>query len=60
MLVYDSWWPHRVGRVVKRTKTRVVVRWSDGKKWRYDKPHQRFLRRLTKSYQSGEKELVRE
>jgi hypothetical protein len=44
--VYDSWWPHRIGRVLKVLKTRLHVQWSDGQVVTYDKPHQRFLRKV--------------
>lgn len=41
--VYDRWWPHRLGKVVKRTKTTTYVRWSDGEVWKYDRDHLQFL-----------------
>jgi hypothetical protein len=41
--VVDRWWPHRVGEVVRRLKTRLHVRWLDGEVWRYDAAHARFL-----------------
>lgn len=41
--VIDRWWPHRVGTVIKRLKTRLHVRWSDGEIWRYDAAHTQFL-----------------
>jgi hypothetical protein len=43
MYVYDRWWPYRLGRVTKRTKTRVTVEWLDGETWTYDKAHLQFL-----------------
>lgn len=42
--VCDSWWPWRVGIVVKQNKSSVYVEWLDGGKDRYDKPHSKFLR----------------
>lgn len=44
--VVDRWWPHRVGSVIKRLKTRLHVRWSDGEIWCYDRAHTQFLRPL--------------
>lgn len=41
--VVDRWWGHRVGSVVKRLKTRLHVRWSDGEIWCYDRAHTQFL-----------------
>jgi hypothetical protein len=41
--VVDRWWPHRVGTIVRRLKTRLHVQWSDGEVWRYDAAHARFL-----------------
>ena len=41
--VVDRWWPHRVGTIVRRLKTRLHVQWSDGEIWRYDTAHARFL-----------------
>jgi hypothetical protein len=35
-VVYDRWWPHRLGKIVKRTKTTAHVRWSDGEVWPRD------------------------
>jgi hypothetical protein len=46
MMVFDIWWPWRTGTIIKRTKTRLSVRWSDGEVWRYDRQHVRFLRKL--------------
>jgi hypothetical protein len=43
-VVYDSWWPWRVGSITKRNKSSVYVQWSDGKTWRYDRAHTQFLR----------------
>ncbi len=43
-VVYDSWWPLRLGSVVRCLKTRIRVQWSDGEVWSYDKAHQKFLR----------------
>ena len=43
--VIDRWWPHRVGTVVRRLKTRLHVRWSDGEVWIYDSAHTQFLER---------------
>ena len=45
-MIYDSWWPWRIGRIIKRTKTHTHVRWLDGEVWRYDKAHTQFLRRI--------------
>jgi hypothetical protein len=42
-LVHDIWWPWRVGRITRVLKTRLRVRWEDGKVWTYDKAHQQFL-----------------
>ena len=44
--VIDRWWPHRVGTVIRRLKTRLHVRWSDGEIWRYDAAHTQFLQPL--------------
>ena len=41
--VVDRWWPHRVGTIVRRLKTRLHVQWSDGEIWRYDIAHAKFL-----------------
>jgi len=41
--VVDRWWPYRVGTVVRRLKTRLHVRWSNGEIWSYDAAHARFL-----------------
>jgi hypothetical protein len=41
--VVDRWWPHRVGTIIRRLKTRLHVQWSDGEVWRYDAAHARFL-----------------
>lgn len=46
-VVYDRWWPWRLGVVAKRTKTIVRVRWSDGETWKYDRAHRQFLSRYT-------------
>ena len=44
MLVYDRWWPWKVGRVTKVTKSTTHVLWiSGGDKVIYDRPHQKFL-----------------
>ena len=43
--VIDRWWPHRVGVIVGRLKTRLHVRWSDGEVWSYDAAHTQFLER---------------
>jgi hypothetical protein len=42
--VIDRWWPHRVGVVVRRLKTRLHVRWLDGEIWSYDTAHTQFLK----------------
>jgi hypothetical protein len=42
-VVVDRWWPHRVGTIIRRLKTRLHVQWSDGEVWRYDAAHARFL-----------------
>jgi hypothetical protein len=42
-LVHDSWWPWRVGTVIKRGKATAAVQWSDGEVWRYDRDHLQFL-----------------
>jgi hypothetical protein len=43
--VVDRWWPWRMGRIVKRTKTTAHVRWSDDMTTeRYDRSHLQFLR----------------
>lgn len=42
-IVYDRWWPWRIGFVSKALKTRTHVTWSDGEVWNYDRPHARFL-----------------
>lgn len=42
-LVYDRWWPWRLGRLLKRTKASAVVQWLDGEVWRYDRAHLQFL-----------------
>lgn len=39
MTVFDIWWPWRIGRVIKATKTRAHVRWSCGEVWIYDRAH---------------------
>jgi hypothetical protein len=44
--VLDSWWPWRIGTVIRVGKTRVRVRGQDGVEWSYDKPHMQFLRVL--------------
>lgn len=44
--VFDRWWPYRYGVVIKRLKTRLHVRWSDGEVWNYDRPHMQFLEKL--------------
>ena len=41
--VFDRWWPHRVGTVIRRLKTKLDGRWSDGEIWRYDASHTQFL-----------------
>jgi len=43
MKVYDRWWPSRIGRIIRRTRSTVMVRWDDGKTTVYDKAHQQFL-----------------
>ncbi len=43
--VYDSWWPGQVGIVAAASLNFVLVRWSGGKTWRYDRPHMKFLRK---------------
>jgi hypothetical protein len=44
-IVYDSWWPWRLGKIVKVLKTRIHVMWIDnGRVDSYDKPHQQFLK----------------
>jgi hypothetical protein len=43
--VVDRWWPYRVGMIVRRLKTRLHVRWSNGEIWRYDAAHTQFLSR---------------
>lgn len=45
-MVYDVWWPWRLGRIMRRLKTCTYVRWSDGEIWRYDKAHLKYLRAL--------------
>jgi hypothetical protein len=50
MNVYDSWWPWRLGRVIKRSKGSTWVKWSDGKVDRYDRANLRFLRTATGDY----------
>jgi hypothetical protein len=45
MTVNDRWWPERCGVVTAVTPSRVVVRWSDGVEWRYDRQHCQFLER---------------
>lgn len=52
-IVFDRWWWWRLGVVVKRTKTRLRVMWSDGEVWNYDRPHQRFLKRLSPRMVAG-------
>lgn len=47
--VFDSWWPWRVGRVVRQMKTRVRVCWSNGEEWTYDQAHLQFLRCLRRA-----------
>jgi hypothetical protein len=42
--VVDRWWPRRMGRVIRRLKTRLHVRWSDGEVWIYDAAHTQFLK----------------
>ena len=50
MKVYDSWWPWRMGKIVKVLKTRVKIAgrpiWSEyaAKIETYDKAHLQFLR----------------
>lgn len=39
MKVIDTWWPERVGEVIKVTKTSVHIVWLDGDKWIYDREH---------------------
>jgi hypothetical protein len=41
--VIDHWWPERRGIVCAITPSRIVVRWSDGGEWRYDRAHCQFL-----------------
>jgi hypothetical protein len=44
--VYDSWWPYRLGKVVRVTKTTVHVKWADtGFKWVYDRAHMKWLKK---------------
>lgn len=44
--VHDTYWPLDLGRVVKRLKTRVYVRFAQKGLVRYDRAHARaFLRR---------------
>jgi hypothetical protein len=43
MKVIDRLWPERPGIVRAITSSRIIVRWSDGKEWRYDRPHCQFL-----------------
>jgi hypothetical protein len=43
MKVVDRLWPERLGIVHATTSSRIIVRWSDGKEWRYDRPHCQFL-----------------
>lgn len=45
-VVYDSWWPWRVGSIIKVLKTRLHIEWADGKIWIYDLAHMKFLRTL--------------
>ena len=42
--VYDTWWPWKLGRVTRVTKSTIHLMWSDGTKSIYDKAHQQFLR----------------
>lgn len=44
--VYDTWWPDRIGKIVKMTPGRrwTKVQWSDGEAWNYDRSHTQFLR----------------
>jgi hypothetical protein len=45
-IVYDAWWPWRLGVVVRVLKTRIKVRYNGlDVVWSYDVAHQRFLRR---------------
>lgn len=43
-VVFDAWWPWRFGRIIRKRKTALWVRWVDGEVWRYDRAHMQFLR----------------
>lgn len=43
-IVFDSWWPYRLGKVLRVGVRTMRVRWMDGGEWSYDKDHQQFLR----------------
>lgn len=47
--VFDRWWTHRLGTVIKRSKSSIHVKWSDEEVWRYDTPHSKFLTKYNKS-----------
>jgi hypothetical protein len=34
--VVDSWWPKRVGTVIRLGRRRTVVKWDNGEVWYYD------------------------
>ena len=44
-MVYDRWWPWRIGRVVKVLRTRVKIRFQDTptRISTYDNAHCQFL-----------------
>lgn len=46
-VVEDKWWPTTIyGKIVKKMKTRVVLRKAGGEEITYDAAHCVFLRRI--------------
>lgn len=46
MPVFDRWWPvERRGVVKKLYASSMIIKWNDGKEWRYDRDHLRFVER---------------
>lgn len=50
-LVFDAWWPSRLGQVTAVLPNRIVVKWNDGAQWRYDREHSKFLKRAAQEAQ---------
>jgi len=49
--VTDSWWPEKVGRVVKQSQMFIHVQWfyPERSKWKYDEEHADLFLREAKN-----------